>query len=130
MRLIDTHSHAQDPEFDEDRDSVIDGARDAGVETIVALGTDAQSSRSAVALAERRPEVYAACGAHPHDAQGAREGDLEELERLAGHPRVVMVGEIGLDFYRDLSPRDVERRVLRPQLDTAGPPGKPGGAPP
>ncbi len=119
MPLIDTHTHIQDTEFDADRDAVVDRAREAGVELILALGVDAANSRRAVALAERRPEVLAAAGVHPHDAEDASDAQLDELEELAHHPRVALVGEIGLDFYRDLSPRDQQVRVLRRQLTTA-----------
>ncbi len=125
MRLIDTHCHIHDPEFDADRDATIARARDAGVGVMLALGVDAANSRLAIALAERCEAVVAAAGVHPHDAVAATESDLDELERLAEHPRVVAVGEIGLDFYRNLSPRDQQVRVLRRQLQTAGRVGKP-----
>ncbi|MBI5284636.1 MAG: TatD family hydrolase [Chloroflexi bacterium] len=125
MRLIDTHSHIQDAEFDADRDEVIKRARQAGVELILALGVDAANSRLAVALAERHERVLAAAGVHPHDARDTNEAQLDELEELAQHPRVAMVGEIGLDYYRNLSPRDQQLRVLRRQLATAGRVGKP-----
>jgi len=125
MRLIDTHSHLHDREFDADREAAIERARAAGVELIVALGVDAANSRAAVALAESHRCVVAAAGVHPHDAKDATEAQLAELEELARHPRVAMVGEIGLDFYRNLSPRDVQLRVLRRQLETAGRAGKP-----
>jgi len=125
MRLIDTHSHIHDAEFDADRDAAIQRARDAGVELILALGVDAPNSRLAVALAERCGAVLAGAGVHPHDAQAATDRQLDELEELARHPRVAAVGEIGLDFYRDLSPRDQQVRVLRRQLLTALRVGKP-----
>jgi TatD DNase family protein len=125
MRLIDAHSHIHDAEFDADRDAAIERARAAGVELIVALGVDAANSRLAVALAERSDVVLAAAGVHPHDAQDATDAQLDELEELARHPRVALVGEIGLDFYRNLSPRDQQMRVLRRQLLTAGRVGKP-----
>ncbi len=125
MRLIDTHSHIHDDAFDGDRDAVIERARAAGVEFILALGVDAADSRRAVALAERHDCVLAAAGVHPHDAAEATDADLDALEELARHPRVVAVGEIGLDFYRNLSPRDAQLRVLRRQLETAARAGKP-----
>ena len=125
MRLIDTHSHLHDTEFDTDRDAAIVRAREAGVEIIVALGVDASNSRLAVALAERCDAMLAAVGVHPHDAAAATAAQLDELEELAQHPRVALVGEIGLDFYRNLSPRDQQLRVLRRQLQTAGRVGKP-----
>jgi TatD DNase family protein len=125
MRLIDTHSHIHDSEFDADRDAVIARAREAGVQLILTLGVDAANSRAAVALAERSDAVLAGAGVHPHDAAQATDADLDELEELAKHPRVAVVGEIGLDFYRNLSPRDQQVRVLRRQLQTAARVSKP-----
>lgn len=125
MRLIDTHAHIHDDAFDADRDAMIERARAAGVECILTLGVDAADSRRAVELAERHDCVVAAAGVHPHDAAEASEADLDALEGLARHPRVAAVGEIGLDFYRNLSPRDAQLRVLRRQLETAARAGKP-----
>jgi TatD DNase family protein len=125
MRLIDTHSHIHDAEFDADRDAVIERARAAGVEMILTLGVDAASSRAAIALAEAHGGVVAAVGVHPHDAAEATDADLDALEEMASDPRVVAVGEIGLDYYRNLSPRDRQLRVLRRQLLTAQRAGKP-----
>ncbi len=125
MRLIDTHSHIHDAEFDGDRDAIIERARAAGVEWILALGVDAANSRRAVELAERNDCVLAAAGVHPHDAAEATEADLDELEQLATHPCVAVVGEIGLDYYRNLSPREEQTRVMRRQLLTAQRVGKP-----
>jgi len=125
MRLIDTHSHIHDAEFDGDREAALERARAAGVELVLTLGVNAENSRRAVALAERRPDVLAAAGVHPHDAAEATDADLDELEELARHPRVALVGEIGLDFYRNLSPRDRQAWVLRKQLLTAQRVGKP-----
>lgn len=125
MRLIDTHSHIHDREFDADRDATIERARTAGVERILALGVDAANSRLAVALAESNDGVLAAAGVHPHDAEAATDADLDELEEMARHPKVTVIGEIGLDFYRKLSPRDRQMEVLRRQLETAGRVSKP-----
>ena len=131
--FIDTHAHIHDADVD-DADGAIDRARDAGVALIVTLGVTLADSRRAVALAERHADsqpgaavvqVLAAAAVHPHDAQGASDADFDALEELARHPRVAMVGEIGLDYYRDLSPRDVQRRVLLRQLETAARAGKP-----
>jgi TatD DNase family protein len=124
MRLIDTHSHIHDGAFDADRDAAIDRARAAGVEYILTLGVHLADSRRAVELAERHDCVLAAAGVHPHDAAEAAEADLDALEKMAGHPRVAVVGEIGLDFYRNLSPREAQLRVLRRQLQTAERTGK------
>lgn len=126
MRLIDTHSHIHDREFDADRDAALDRARDSGVERVVALGVNLENSRRALALAERRPDVIvAAAGVHPHDAAEATDADLDALEELARDSRVALVGEIGLDFYRNLSPHDRQLDVLRRQLQTASRVSKP-----
>ena len=125
MRLIDTHSHIHDAEFDADRDAAIARAREAGVAIILALGVDAANSRLAVALAERHECVLAAVGVHPHDAAAATDADLDALEEMAQHPRVAAIGEIGLDFYRNLSPRGRQMDVMRRQLETARRVGKP-----
>ncbi|MHB8376390.1 MAG: TatD family hydrolase [Dehalococcoidia bacterium] len=123
MRLVDTHSHIHDAEFARDRadaDAAIERARAAGVTLIVTLGVDLADSEAAVALAERHQDaVVAAAGVHPHAAKDASEGDLDALEALARHPRVALVGEIGMDLYRNLSTRDQQLRVLRRQLETA-----------
>jgi TatD DNase family protein len=86
---------------------------------MLTIGTDAASSQAAVALAAREADVWAAVGIHPHDAAGADDTALAEIERLAAQPRVVAVGEIGLDFFRDLSPRPAQAAALRRQLDLA-----------
>ena len=125
LRLIDTHCHIHDVEFDADRDEMLARARESGVDLMLTLGVDAANSRLAVALAERHGDVLAAAGVHPHDAKDATEADLDALEELARHPRVAVIGEIGLDFYRNLSPRDQQVRVLRRQLRTAARTGKP-----
>lgn len=117
--LTDSHCHLDFSQFDGDRDQVVQRAREVGVQLIVNPGYDLESSRRAVALAERYPEVYAAVGVHPHEARTVTDEVLAELRRLAAHPKVVAIGETGLDFYRDLSPRDAQRRAFRQQLALA-----------
>ena len=92
---------------------------------MVDVGTDLASSHTAVALAESYPQIYAAVGVHPHDAKTLTGDVLEELRALALHPQVVAIGEIGLDFYRDLSPRDKQRHAFKQQLALAAEIGKP-----
>ncbi len=105
---------------------MLERARAAGVGRMLTIGTSREGSHEAVALAEREPDLYAAVGIHPHDAAGADEGAFEELRRLAeSSPKVVAIGEIGLDFFRNLSPRDVQAEVFRRQLDLARRVGKP-----
>ncbi len=125
MRLVDSHAHLDFPQFDADREAVIERAREAGLVAILNVGTDLASSRAAVALADRYDFIYAAVGVHPHDAKTVTPAVLEDLRELARHPKVVAIGEIGLDYYRDLSPRPVQRRVFAQQLALAAELGLP-----
>jgi len=125
MKLFDTHAHLNFPQFDDDREEIIARALAAGVGIIINVGVDLASSRAAVALAEAHPQIYAAVGIHPHDAKTLTDEALAELGELARHPKVVAIGEIGLDFYRDLSPRDQQRRAFQQQLALAREAGKP-----
>ncbi len=117
--LIDSHAHLDFQQFDADREAVIERAREAGLVAIVNIGTDLASSRAAVALAEKYDFIYAAVGVHPHDAKTVTPALLDELRTLACHPKVLAIGEIGLDYYRDLSPRPVQRRAFADQLALA-----------
>lgn len=123
--LVDTHAHLHGEEFDADREAVLARARAAGVVRVLTVGTDPEASRRAVALAEAAPDVYAAVGIHPHDAAGADAAALEAIARLARAPRVVAIGEIGLDFYRQLASREAQLEALRAQLALAREVGKP-----
>ena len=117
--LFDTHAHLHFPEYAEDFDAMLARARDAGVRRMVTIGTDADTSRAALAIAGRDPNVWATVGLHPHDAESGDEAFFAELERLAASPRVVALGEMGLDFFRDLSPRPVQETVFRRQVALA-----------
>jgi len=123
--LVDSHCHLDARRFDADREAVIARATESGVTQIVNPGVDLQSSRSAVELAQQHECMYAAVGIHPHDAKALDEDALAELRRLAASPRTVAIGEIGLDYYRDLSPRDVQRRAFEAQLELAAELGLP-----
>jgi TatD DNase family protein len=123
--LFDTHAHLHDAAFDADREAVLVRARAAGVTRILTVGTDPATSRQAVALAGAHAEVYAAVGIHPHDAAPADTAALEAIAALARAPRVVAIGEIGLDFYRNLSPPETQRAAFRTQLALARELGKP-----
>jgi len=125
IRLIDTHAHLDFSQFDADRPEVIARAQEAGVEVIVNAGAGLEASQAGVALAETYPQVYAAVGVHPHEAKTLNEDVLEELRALAQHPKVVAIGEMGLDYYRDRSPRPVQRQAFQQQLALAGELGKP-----
>ena len=121
--LVDTHAHLDAPQFDRDREAVIQRARDAGI-AVVTMGTDLDSSRRAVEIAQRYG-LWAAVGVHPHEARRyVRRGRfdpqaLKELEQLLGEERVVAVGEIGLDYFKEYSPRDAQRIALEAQLELA-----------
>ena len=117
--LFDTHAHLHFPEFSSDLDAVLERARAAGVRRILTIGTDVPTSRAAVAMAAREPDVWAAVGLHPHHAAEADDAVLAELERLAGSAKVVAIGEMGLDHFRNLAPRDAQERVFRSQLGLA-----------
>ncbi len=117
--LVDTHAHLDDARFDSDREAVVLRAQEAGVGFILNPGADLDSSRRAVDLAEEYECVYAAVGVHPHEAASLSDKAFAALRKLAAHPKVVAIGEIGLDFYRDLSPRDAQREAFKKQLDLA-----------
>lgn len=128
MRLVDTHCHIHDDVFSREGDdaaAAIARAHATGVELMLTLGVNRADSECAIALAERHGGVWAAVGVHPHDAKDATADDLDALEAMAAHPKVAMIGEIGLDFYRNLSPRGVQLDVMRRQLETARRVGKP-----
>jgi TatD DNase family protein len=125
MQWIDTHAHLDSPRFDADREAAIDRAQEAGVWPIVTVGADLASSRAAVALAEAHAGLYATVGVHPHAASTLDGAVLEELRALARHPRVVAVGEVGLDFYYEFSPREAQREAFEAQLALADEAGKP-----
>ncbi len=117
--LVDSHCHLQDSQFESDRGEVLDRARQAGVSAFVVIGTDLESSWRAVDLADSHSDVYAAVGVHPHDAKDLDDRTLGALERLADSPKVVAIGEIGLDYYRKLSPPEAQMDAFHRQLDLA-----------
>ncbi|MFZ5642776.1 MAG: TatD family hydrolase [Bacillota bacterium] len=117
--LVDTHAHLDIEEFDKDRDEVIGRAVESGVAAIVNASFDMDSSYRSVALAESHEMIYALVGVHPHDADEVPKNYLEQLESLSKRRKVVAMGEMGLDYYRDLSPRTVQQKVFREQLALA-----------
>jgi TatD DNase family protein len=127
MQLVDTHCHLDNDQFDPDRESVIDRARAAGVERMMAIGTGEgpPDLEAAIRLADRYPFIYATIGVHPHDASKATDETFRRLRELARHPKVLAIGEIGLDYHYDFSPRDVQREVFERQLDLARDADKP-----
>jgi len=120
MELIDTHCHLQFDKLAKNIEEVMSGAKAAGVTRMISVGTSARDSRQCVDFADRFDNVWAAVGAHPHDGKDFDyEHSLKLLEDLAGQPRVVAFGEIGLDFYKDYSPREDQEKLFRAQLEVA-----------
>lgn len=117
--FIDSHAHLEMKEFDRDRGEVIERAWAAGVETIVTVGTNLSLSRKALSIARQYENVYATIGIHPHDAAKADDKVLDELKLLAGDAKVVAYGEIGLDFFRNISPREKQIKIFATQLQIA-----------
>jgi TatD DNase family protein len=116
MTLVDSHCHL---EMIDDIAGAVAGARAAGVEQLITIGIDLESSRKAAELAASLPGVYATVGLHPHEAHLLDDELLAEFETLAALPRVVAIGEVGLDFYRDLSPREAQRGAFSAQIELA-----------
>lgn len=117
--LIDTHAHLDMPEFEADLPQVIQRAEEAGVSTIMTVGTDPASCRRTVEIAKVFPNVYAIVGVHPHSAAEVGERDLDGLKALARNEKVKAWGEIGLDFYRNLSPQAIQQERFRQQITIA-----------
>jgi TatD DNase family protein len=117
--LFDTHTHVNAEQFDEDREEVIRRAQEAGVNQMVVVGFDRETINGALELAEFRDFIYAAVGWHPVDAVDMTDEDLERLEKLTEHPKVVALGEMGLDYHWDKSPKDVQIDVFRKQIRLA-----------
>ena len=120
MPIFDTHAHYDADRFDSDRDALLSAMPGAGVGLVLDPGCDLPSSHAAAELAERYPHVYAAVGIHPEDCDGFQDGDLTELRQLLERPKVVAIGEIGLDYYwEDNPPRAFQQTVFRKQLALA-----------
>ena len=117
--LFDTHAHLNAVQYEEDLEQVIERARAEGVSHIVVVGFDRPTIDRAIELAERYPFIYAAVGWHPVDAIDMTDDDLEMIEQLAAHPKVVALGEMGLDYHWDKSPKDVQQDVFRRQIALA-----------
>jgi TatD DNase family protein len=117
--FIDTHVHLYDKQFDDDRDAVIRRAIEEGVHAFIVPGIDIETSKQAVALSEKYDEIYAAVGIHPHESAGRTPGDIETIKELSHREKVVAIGEIGLDYHYDFSPRDQQQDVFRRQLRLA-----------
>lgn len=117
--LIDTHAHLDMPEFEADLPQVIQRATEAGVSIIMTVGIDPPSCRRALEISEAYSHIFAIVGVHPHNAAEIGHRDLDDLQDLAHHPKVKAWGEIGLDFYRNLSPRAIQQERFREQIRIA-----------
>jgi len=117
--LIDTHAHLDMPEFEADLPQVIQRATEAGVTTIMTVGIDPPSCRRALEIIQTYPHIFAIVGVHPHNAAEVGQKDLDDLQELAHHPKVKAWGEIGLDFYRNLSPPAIQQEKFRQQIRIA-----------
>lgn len=111
--LFDTHAHYYAEQFDPDRDEVLSALPAANVGLVLCPGCDLESSRQSIALAEQYPFLYAAAGVHPEDALGLPDDWLDQVEAMTRHPKVKAVGEIGLDYYWQEVPRDLQKEVFR-----------------
>lgn len=123
--FVDSHAHLDMPQFQEDLPQVLERAREAGVEVVLSCGTSLRSSKRALEIAQQFQGVFATVGIHPHDAKECTKEALAHLKYLASHHKVVAVGEMGLDFYRNLCPREVQIKAFRTQIRLARDLGKP-----
>ncbi len=117
--LFDTHAHMNDPAFDEDRESVILGLQEKGVMGFLNVGCCLESSRDCVAMAEKYPFVYASVGSHPDSADEVNEEVIAQYRQMASHPKVKAIGEIGLDYYYETIPREIQQKAFRMQMELA-----------
>ncbi len=117
--LIDSHAHLDDERFDLDREYIIENLQKNGIELVVNIGADIHSSKASVELAEKYKNIYAVVGVHPHEVKDMNENSLAEIEKLAKNKKVLAIGEIGLDYHYDNSPRDIQRKRFREQIHLA-----------
>ena len=119
MTLVDTHCHLDYPDFDGQRQEIVNRARQNGIAMIINPGTNLVSSRKALELSDRFPEIYAGAGIHPNDGNEWKDGIIDELRDIAKDKKVVAIGEIGLDFYRDYTDKKLQRKMFEKQLSLA-----------
>lgn len=117
--LIDSHAHLDDEKFDKDRDEVIKSFKENNLELVINVGADLESSKKAVQLSKEYDSIYAAVGVHPHDASEIDSNTLDVLRELSKEEKVIAIGEIGLDYYYDNSPRDLQKEWFRKQIKLA-----------
>ena len=114
--LFDSHCHLEHPRFENDRDAVLERMAENGVERCLLAGSDRETSAAIAKMIARYPSLYGAVGTHPHEAKTFQDGDFTQMNAWLSRPRIVAVGEIGLDYYYDLSPRDIQQEVFEKQL--------------
>lgn len=117
--LIDSHVHLDDRRFDVDRERLIKSLRESGIELVINVGADLNSSIKSVSLAEEYDNIYASVGIHPHSAKEMDDSTIDILKSFASRDKVVAIGEIGLDYYHDHSPRDIQRKRFKEQIELA-----------
>lgn len=117
MGFVDTHAHLHFPDFDTDREETFKRLREAGIEFFLNVGTDVESSKKSLEFAQKYDNVYAAAGIHPNDTKDAQPEQVQQILELLKNPKVVAIGEIGLDYYRDHSPKEKQKQILNAFLD-------------
>ena len=117
--FFDSHAHLNDERFSDDREKLIESLLDNDISNVVNIGADVPTSYESIALAEKYPFIYASVGVHPHDVEDMTDDTLIELEKMAEHPKVVAIGEIGLDYYYDNSPRELQKKWFIKQMELA-----------
>ena len=120
ISIIDTHAHLEGEEFAGDFEAMLDRAREAGVNRIITAGTNVESSEKGVALTQKYPQIFAAVGIHPQEIHNAQKSDFHKIAELATNPKIVALGEMGLDFHRSAVYRDEQIQGLKRQLELAG----------
>ena len=123
--LFDTHAHMNDPAFDADRDEMILGLHEKGVQLVMNVGCCLDSSRDCIAMAEKYPFVYASVGTHPDSADEVDDAVIETYRKMLEHPKVMALGEIGLDYYYETIPREIQQKAFRLQMELARQTGYP-----
>jgi len=117
--FFDTHAHYDDRRFNEDRHELLMSMKDAGVSLILNSASSLRSAKFSLKLADEYPFIYASVGVHPHDTKSMTDSTVSELEKLLSHPKAMAVGEIGLDYYHNFSPPDVQKIRFREQMELA-----------
>lgn len=125
MGIFDSHAHYDDTAFDEDRDVLLSGLKDSGVELVVNVGSSIETTRKTIEIISRYPFVFGSAGIHPEECGDTTEADIDWIESVFDNKKIVAVGEIGLDYHYDEPPRDIQQKWFRRQLELAIKVGKP-----